>query len=186
MILLTTLIVWGSIMTNNSILSRRTASVCSSRQTCRQTVRSYIALIYYQRIAEVAQRETEPHGTVVDQILGHISDLYIEKALTERLIGSVNIKDICPIQPSTPLLSNHFGNKWRIVNDVASKTRHSATTPEEVSRKFGVDIDTVKETLRVTTQRGIRHAAHPLHRRYRVDNMQYNRKCLNSQWYTDP
>ena len=42
-----------------------------------------------------------------------------------------------------------------------------------------------KDTLRVTTHKGIRHAVHPLHCRYSVDNVQLNRKCLNVQFYTD-
>ena len=41
-----------------------------------------------------------------------------------------------------------------------------------------------KETLIVTTQKRIRHAVHPLHCRYIVDNMQLNRKCLNAQFCT--
>ena len=37
----------------------------------------------------------------------------------------------------------------------------------------------------VWTQKGIRHAVHPLHCRYRVDHMQFNRKRLNGQFYCD-
>ena len=43
----------------------------------------------------------------------------------------------------------------------------------------------MKDTLRLTTQKRIIHAVHPLHLRYRVDNMQLNRKRLNAQFYTD-
>ena len=42
-----------------------------------------------------------------------------------------------------------------------------------------------KRALQVTTQRGIRTALHPLHRRYRVDHLHLNRRRLNGDWYTD-
>ena len=46
-------------------------------------------------------------------------------------------------------------------------------------------IETAKKTLNVTTQRGIRHATHPLHRRYRVDNIHLHRKRLNTPFFMD-
>jgi hypothetical protein len=39
--------------------------------------------------------------------------------------------------------------------------------------------------LKVTTQRGVRQALHPLHRRYRVDHLNLNRKRINDTFYTD-
>ena len=52
-------------------------------------------------------------------------------------------------------------------------------------RKFNIETKKAKDTLRVTTQKGIRNAVHTLHRRYIVDYMQLNRKNLNAQLYTD-
>ena len=66
-----------------------------------------------------------------------------------------------------------------------SKTRHSAITPEELSWKFNIEIEKAKDTLRLTTQKGIRHELYPLHCIYIVDNIQLNRKRLNAQFYTD-
>ena len=54
-----------------------------------------------------------------------------------------------------------------------------------MSRKFSIGTDTAKNTLIVTTKKCIRHVVYPLNRRYRVDNMQLNRKRLNMQFYTD-
>ena len=59
-----------------------------------------------------------------------------------------------------------------------SKTRHSVITPDEESQKFNIGIEKSKDMLIVKTKKGIRHAVHPLHRIYRVDNIQFNRKCL--------
>ena len=123
----------------------------------------------------------------IDQIMGEIGDSFVERKMTERLIANVNVKEAnrAPVKRQVelpPLPSDHYN---RLASELASKKRHSAITPEEVSRKFNIGIEKAKETLRVTTQRGIRHAVHPLHRRYRVDHMQLNRKRLNAQFYTD-
>ena len=40
--------------------------------------------------------------------------------------------------------------------------QHSAVTPECVSEVFGCGLETAKQTIRVTTQHGIRSAMHPL------------------------
>ena len=53
--------------------------------------------------------------------------------------------------------------------------RHSAVMLECISEVFGCDLETAKQTIRVTTQHGIRSAMHPLRRRYRTD--------LLSLWY---
>jgi hypothetical protein len=46
---------------------------------------------------------------------------------------------------------------------VVSEKRHNAITPEQLARMWGIGIETAKETLSVTTQRGVRLAVHPLH-----------------------
>ena len=140
----------------------------------------------FRKIAQIARTETEPYDVMSEQVLGGISNLFVERALTKRPIASVNIKDVSPIVTARPINEGHFTSQWeRNIREVKSRTRHSATTPEDVARKFGCGIVTAKETLRVTTQQGVRHAIHPLHRRYRVDNMQFNRQRLNSQFYVD-
>jgi hypothetical protein len=53
--------------------------------------------------------------------------------------------------------------------------RHSSVTFENLSRKWNIGLETAKRTLQVTTQRGIRTAVHPLHRRYHVDHLHLNR-----------
>ena len=63
--------------------------------------------------------------------------------------------------------------------------RHSSVTPENLARMWSIGLDTAKRTLQVTTQRGVRTAIHPLHRRYRVDHLHLNRRRLNGDWYSD-
>ena len=97
----------------------------------------------------------------------------------------VNIKGVNKVKPreeKKTLLPNHYLIR---VRKIASKTRYSVHSPEEVSRKFNIGIERAKETLKVTTQKCIIRAVHPLHRRYRVDHIQFNRKRLNRQLYCD-
>ncbi len=63
--------------------------------------------------------------------------------------------------------------------------RHSSVTFENLSRKWNISLEAAKQTLQVTTQRGIRTAVHLLHRRYCVDHFHLNRRHLNGDWFTD-
>jgi len=67
---------------------------------------------------------------------------------------------------------NIQGERAVSVGATFSKTRHSKITPEELARKWRVGLQTARNTLKTTTQFGVRHAIHPLKRRYRTDNMQ--------------
>ena len=64
-------------------------------------------------------------------------------------------------------------------------TRHGAVTPESLSRKWRIGLDSARATLRVTTQQGIRTAISPITRRYRVDNLALHRNRLQTRIYTD-
>jgi hypothetical protein len=68
---------------------------------------------------------------------------------------------------------------------VGAKDRHSQVNAETVAKRFRCGIETAKKTLKATTQRGVRQAIHPLHRRYRVDHLDLNRKRLNDTFYMD-
>ena len=70
---------------------------------------------------------------------------------------------------STALDEKTFGEA--LLSKLVTEKRHSPITPEEVSQKFAIGLDTAKKTIQVTTQRGIRHAIHPIHRRYRTDHL---------------
>jgi hypothetical protein len=50
---------------------------------------------------------------------------------------------------------------------------------------WGIGIEKAKETLSVTTQRGIRQAIHPLHCRYRTDCLNLHVWRMEGQWYMD-
>jgi hypothetical protein len=68
---------------------------------------------------------------------------------------------------------------------VGAKDRHSQVSAETIARKFRCGLETAQRTLKTTTQRGVRHAIHPLHRRYRVDHLNLHRRRLHDTFYMD-
>jgi hypothetical protein len=71
------------------------------------------------------------------------------------------------------------------INSIESRQRHSTVNAEELSRKWGIGLETARKTLKMTTQYGIRHALHPLRRRYRTDHLALGYHRLRSPFYTD-
>ena len=63
--------------------------------------------------------------------------------------------------------------------------RRSAVTAEQLAKRWNIGIESAKNTLSVTTQRGIRQAVHPMTRRYCTDLLQNKYWRLNQTWYTD-
>ena len=57
--------------------------------------------------------------------------------------------------------------------------------PEELARKWNVGIQTAKDTLKVTTQRGIWTAIHLMTWRVRVDHLHLHRNRLRGTWFID-
>ena len=73
----------------------------------------------------------------------------------------------------------------RKLNAVASNTRHTSVTPESLARSWMIGIDSAKRTLATTTQLAIRHAVHPLKRRYRTDLLSTRHRRLNIRIFSD-
>ena len=64
------------------------------------------------------------------------------------------------------------------------KDRHSRTTPEDLSERWGLSVAQAALTLKATTRNLIRSALMPLARRYRVDRM-YQTPRLEGTWATN-
>ena len=96
--------------------------------------------------------------------LGKISSVYNSKEFCTSLISAVNIA-------STYCDDVDGWSDERKISSVITNDRHSKATPEELARKWSIGIHTTKDTVRVTTQRGIRTAVHPMTRRVRVDHL---------------
>jgi hypothetical protein len=57
--------------------------------------------------------------------------------------------------------------------------------PEELSRKWNISLQMVKDTLDVTTQHGVRRAVHPMLRRLRANHLHLDRPRLQGMWFLD-
>jgi Fe2+ or Zn2+ uptake regulation protein len=113
-----------------------------------------------------------------DITLSLISEVYDARNFCERLISSVNI--------ATAYRDDlDAWEEQRKVSSITSNDRHSRVTPEEVARKWNIGLETAKNTLRVTTQYGIRTAVHPMTRRLRVDHLHLHRHRLRGTWFAD-
>ena len=110
-------------------------------------------------------------------LLGQISPSLDHRQLFTLYSTEVNVFDV-HVAATHSYQSN-------VSSAMITGERHSSVTPENLSRKWSIGIETAKRTLQVTTQRGVRTAIHPLHRRYRVDHLHLNRRRLNGDWYTD-
>ncbi|MGH3055661.1 MAG: hypothetical protein ACRDL7_11860, partial [Gaiellaceae bacterium] len=69
-----------------------------------------------------------------------------------------------------------------VANSAARKT---SIAKDELSRRWGIGLETAARTLKVTTQKCIRNALHPLHRRYRTKQQQLRYNQLSSRFYSD-
>ena len=101
--------------------------------------------------------------------------------LRTRLISSIAVdRPVSQTSQMAPLPLSKFGGK-----NVITSNRHHAVTPELLAKKWGCGLQTARNTLRHTTQFGVRSAIGPLTRRYRTDLLQLHHTRLNTTIYTD-
>jgi hypothetical protein len=117
-----------------------------------------------------------------DILMSSHSAAYSERILIQCLILSIQVAS-CHEEDED--LEDKTDVPQQTVASVDIWMRHTAVSAEEISRKFGVGLETARKTLKATTQCGIRHAVHPLSRRYRTDILQLKQKRLNDTFYTD-
>ena len=97
-------------------------------------------------------------------ILSDISTSLDPTTFAKSLISSINVAD---------------------VGSTMITQQQSSITPERVADIFGCGIETAKQTIRVTTQHGVRSALHPLKRRYRTDLLSLRYRHLDALMYSD-
>jgi hypothetical protein len=98
----------------------------------------------------------KPGEPIHDGQLASISEVYDDKCFIKRLVASVNVSTHVWIEELVET------NNQKI-SFIGAKNRHIHVSAEEVAKKLRCGLDTAKQTLKVTTQRGVRHALHPLH-----------------------
>jgi hypothetical protein len=70
-------------------------------------------------------------------------------------------------------------------SSIITNDRHSKVTPEELSRKWNIGLQTAKDTLQATTQYGVQTPIHPMTKCLCVDHLFLNRPRLPGTWYID-
>jgi hypothetical protein len=107
-----------------------------------------------------------------------VGTLLFKTALLPKILSSIPVATHLPENPQND-------NSCK-VSTIGWKTRHSAAVSlVELSRKWRVGINTARQTLKATTQEGIRAALHPLTRRCRTNHFSLRCCCLNTQFHSD-
>ena len=112
------------------------------------------------------------YGCKIDNMLSDISPVFSDHQF---------LKDV----QETTLCTHNMAIK---VASTATSHRSSAITKEHLSKIWGIGLHTASQTLRVTTQKGIRNAVHPITRRYATKQSRLRYNQLGSQhgrFYSD-
>jgi hypothetical protein len=78
---------------------------------------------------------------------------------------------------------NHDENT-RTIDSVATTVTRRVVTPEELAKKWSISLDIAKNTLKASTQKGIRLINGPVHRRFQSQPFR-NKRILPGKWYSD-
>lgn len=125
--------------------------------------------------------------------LTDLSPTLCPKQTVERMISRVQVATCPSIGEEAPNIRNRkiaAVTPGETATDVPSifvhesGERHSIVSAEDLSRRWGIGLGSAKQTLKVTTQRGVRSAILPLSRRYRSDRFYQNRR-IKCDIYTD-
>lgn len=106
--------------------------------------------------------------------------------LPDRIIASVKLSEDQTSMPTRYDVDGTYRPEdIREISKVSSKPERYRLTPEELSRKWGCGLGIATQTLKVTTQRGIRNVLAPGERRvhYKTNHLQFPN--LNEIFYTD-
>ena len=152
-------------MTVDSPWNPNEVNIAAATSTVRSDLPAYEVAEYRKVCALEGIKRSENH-------VNEESDMavYDQTAMVSRMISAVNV-----------------ATAYRDVNVsfVGAKDRHSQVTAETVAKRFRCGIETAQKTLKTTTQRGVRQAIHPLHRRYRVNHLDLHRRRLQDTFYMD-
>ena len=108
---------------------------------------------------------------MIYQVQVHDTMLYEnDNTLADRLVAQVVADDTTTDAP--------------LPKTFRSDNRHAAVDANELSERWGIGLKQAKQTIKSTTQRGVRSALLPLSRCYRADRM-FELKRLRQEMYTD-
>ena len=127
--------------------------------------------------------------------IGQINNKIINSAPIQHTVvhhsSDLNISSLSKVDSLPKVAESNLKKDLDIgTNDIPlpsvfqSSKRHTDVSPEDLSERWFISLNTAKETLKRTTQRFLRSALLPLSRRYRADRM-YEAKRLTGTWSTD-
>jgi hypothetical protein len=74
------------------------------------------------------------------------------------------------------------------ISATSSSTRNSQLSPKLLAKRWGIGLEAMKSTIKVTTQKGIRSTLYPIERRFRTKQAQLRYRQLSGchgHFYTD-
>ncbi len=113
-----------------------------------------------------------------DTAMLSISPSLCHETFVQRAINSATVS----LPPALPPRST---TRISPTDSAITNDRHHPLTPASLAKKFGIGLNTAKQTIKVTTQLGVRSAVHPLSRRYRTDFWSNRHRRLNTTVFTD-
>ena len=116
-----------------------------------------------------------------------ISPIFLEHSFINRVVASAKVLKVKkPPDPKPWTPPQAFPGTTLSKHDSPfTGERHHTPTAESLAEKWQMGLQRAQQTMRVTTQAGIRSALHPLSRRYRTDLMSSRLRRLNCTFYTD-
>ena len=119
------------------------------------------------KVSTLSESETNDDDQVVVSL--NPQEL-VERMISQIIISDVRVDDVLT---DVPLRRTFVSNE-----------RHTSVTAAELSKRWCIGLAQASNTIRITTQRGIRSATLPLSRRYKADRV-FERPLLRGQFSTD-
>ena len=141
--------------------------------------------------------ETETYRAKTDRILGNSSvrrSIYANRIrkrakmknqlIPDRSSGDDEKRIRFSDEPETETLEERTSDRRKRFGPVATLERSTSVTPEVLARKWHIGKERAKQTLKVTTQRGICNVRNPLTKRLRTQRWR-NKRMIPGKWYSD-
>jgi transposase len=139
---------------------------------CNELALSLTDMAQGRSISTIDTQGLVPQLSEADIILSQISSVYSDHSLNVDL----NLKH------------DFTRERTCIIMSQGSSSRRSHVTKGELAKLWGISLESVAQTLRVTTQKGIRNAIHPIIQRYatKQSRLRYNQLgSRHGRFYSD-
>jgi hypothetical protein len=150
---------------------------CSSEEEAHTRLVSSVKINQDTVCCNPDEPQSEHDDPESDQLLVDVSSSLALETMLPLILSSVRVATYLPETPQD------ISQNVSAIRSI--KTRHSVVSPEELSKKWRVGVNTARQTLKTTTQRGIRTAVQPPTRRHCTNHFSLRHRCLDAQFYSD-